>query len=117
WLYRIAFNNALSRRRRKRTDLSIEQSREITGTDPEDRNEAPDVPLLREEEVSLVHIALDMLSDEHKSILVLREMDELAYEEIAEILSINIGTVRSRLSRARNQLKIHLEELQKKEQE
>ena len=116
WLYRIAFNNALSKRRRKRTDLSIEQSREITGTDPEDRSEAPEVPLLREEQVSLVHVALNLLSEEHRSILVLREMDELAYEEIAEILKINIGTVRSRLSRARNQLKIHLEELQKAEQ-
>ena len=113
WLYRIAFNNALSRRRRKRTDLSIEQSREITGSDPEDQSEAPDAPLLREENVSLVHVALEQLTDEHRSILVLREMDELAYEEIAEILSINIGTVRSRLSRARNQLKLHLEELQK----
>ncbi len=112
WLYRIAFNNALSRQRRKRNDLSIEQSREVTGSDPEDRLEPPDEPLLREERVSLVHRALDLLTEEHRSILVLREMEELAYEEIAEILGINIGTVRSRLSRARNQLKSHLVELQ-----
>ena len=112
WLYRIAFNNALSRQRRKRSELSIEQSREITGSDPEDRLESPEEPLLREERVSLVHHALDLLSQEHRAILVLREMDDLAYEEIAEILGINIGTVRSRLSRARNQLKIHLTELQ-----
>lgn len=112
WLYRIAFNNALSRQRRKRNDLSIEQSRDITGRDPEDRLEAPDEPLLREERVSMVHRALQMLTDEHRSILVLREMQERSYEDIAEILKINIGTVRSRLSRARNQLKIHLESLQ-----
>ena len=114
WLYRIAFNNALSRRRRKRNDLSIEQSREVTGSDPEDRLEPPDEPLLREERVSVVHLALGQLSDEHRHILVLREMEEMSYEEIAELLSINIGTVRSRLSRARNQLKIHLEDLQEK---
>lgn len=113
WLYRIAFNNALSRQRRKRHDLSIEQSREVTGSDPQDRLESPEEPLLREERVSLVHRALTMLTEEHRSILVLREMEEMSYEEIAEILTINIGTVRSRLSRARNQLKIQLEELQR----
>ena len=112
WLYRIAFNNALSRQRRKRSDLSIEQSREITGSDPQDRLEAPDEPLLREERVSMVHQALRMLTEEHRAILVLREMEEMSYEGIAEVLSINIGTVRSRISRARNQLKLHLEELQ-----
>ena len=113
WLYRIAFNNALSRQRRKRNDLSIEQSREITGSDPQDKLESPDEPLLREERVALVHRALQLLSEEHRSILVLREMEEMSYEDIAAILTINIGTVRSRLSRARNQLKVHLEDLQR----
>jgi RNA polymerase sigma-70 factor, ECF subfamily len=111
WLYRIAFNNALSRQRRRRGDLSIEQSREITGTDPEDRHEAPDEPMLRQERVEMVNIALEQLTDEHRRILVMREMEDRSYEEIAEQLKINIGTVRSRLSRARNQLKIQLEEL------
>lgn len=111
WLYRIAFNNALSRRRRRRGEMSIDQSREITGSDPEDRHESPDEPLLRQERVSLVTAALQQLTEEHRTILVMREMQELAYEEIAEILEINIGTVRSRLSRARNQLKLQLEEM------
>lgn len=109
WLYRIAFNNALSRQRRRRGDLSIEQSREITGSDPEDRQELPDEPLLREERVAMVNLALQQLTDEHRQILVMREMQEMSYEDIAEILEINIGTVRSRLSRARNQLKLQLE--------
>ena len=112
WLYRIAFNNALSRQRRKRGDISIEQNRETTGSDPEDQLESPDEPLLREERVALVHRALQLLTEEHRTILVLREMEEQSYEDIAEILQINIGTVRSRLSRARNQLKLQLEELQ-----
>ena len=89
----------------------------MTGGDPEDRLESPEEPLMREERVSLVHQALEMLTEEHRGILVLREMDELPYEEIASILEINIGTVRSRLSRARGQLKIHLEELQKAQDE
>lgn len=104
WLYRIAFNNALSRRRRRRADMSIEQSREVSGGEPEDRQEAPDEPLMRNERISMVKAAMAKLTEEHRHILVLREMQDMAYEDIAEILSINIGTVRSRLSRARNQL-------------
>ena len=110
WLYRIAFNNALSRRRRRRADVSIDQGRELTGREPEDRHEAPDEPLMREERVALVKAAMVRLTEEHRTILVLREMQEMAYEEIADILGINIGTVRSRLSRARNQLREFLEE-------
>ncbi len=98
WLYRIAFNNALSRRRRRRADMSIEQSREVTGGEPEDRQEAPDEPLLRNERVAMVKAAMNRLTEEHRHILILREMQDMAYEDIAEILSINIGTVRSRLS-------------------
>jgi RNA polymerase sigma-70 factor, ECF subfamily len=111
WLYRIAFNNALSRRRKRRVDASIEQGREATGGDPVDRHEAPEEPLLRQERVATVTAALQRLSEEHRAILVLREMQDLPYEEIAEILSINIGTVRSRLSRARNQLHDLLKEM------
>ena len=109
WLYRIAFNNALSRGRRRRAELSIEQSRELTGTDPEDRTESPDQPLMRQEKIAIVHAALQQLTEEHRAILVLREMQDTSYEDIADILGINIGTVRSRLSRARNQLKLQLE--------
>ncbi len=113
WLYRIAFNNALSRRRKRRGEISIEQNREITGSDPQDAQESPDEPLLRQERVALVHRALARLTEEHREILVLREMEDFSYEEIADILDINLGTVRSRLSRARNQLKIHIEDLQR----
>jgi RNA polymerase sigma-70 factor (ECF subfamily) len=58
-----------------------------------------------------------MLTDEHRTILVLREMQEFSYEEIAEVLDINLGTVRSRLSRARGQLKMVLEQLESPELE
>ena len=112
WLYRIAFNNALSRQRKKKADVSLDHTREAGGTDPEDRHEPPDEPMLREERVHLVHEALNKLSEEHRAVLVLREMQDTSYEDIAEILSINIGTVRSRLSRARAQLKTNLEEIE-----
>ncbi len=49
------------------------------------------------------------LSEDHRIILDLREMQEMSYEDIAETLDISIGTVRSRLSRARNALKSELD--------
>jgi len=109
WLYRIAFNYALARRRRHRGHLSLEESREVSGSEPKSKTESPDSQMSRNEDVKLVHLALAQLSEDHKSILVLREMEDMAYEEIAEVLEISIGTVRSRLNRARFALKQQLE--------
>jgi RNA polymerase sigma-70 factor, ECF subfamily len=116
WLYRIAFNVALSRHRRRRSRISIDQSREVSGTEPVDDGELPDEPMLRSERVDLVRRALAQLTDQHRAILVLREMEECSYEAIAEILNISIGTVRSRISRARCQLKLALESMQNAEE-
>jgi len=109
WLYRIAFNFALARRRRKRGHLSLDESRENSGNEPVSSIDSPDHRLSRYEDVQLVHRALALLSEDHRSILVLREMEDLAYEEIADVLSISLGTVRSRLNRARAALKLQLE--------
>lgn len=111
WLYRIAFNTAISKRRRKRVEVSVEQTREVSGSEPLDEGDAPSDRLEREEQASQVHAALSELSEEHRSILVLREMEGCCYETIAEILDLPIGTVRSRLHRARSQLREQLKEV------
>ncbi|TWT73169.1 RNA polymerase sigma factor [Allorhodopirellula solitaria] len=111
WLYRVAFNIALSRKRRKRVKISLDTQREELGNDVVDRGEAVDANMIRQDEVSLVQAALSGLSEQHRGILVLREMNDASYDEIAEILDLSIGTVRSRLNRARKQLRISLEEL------
>ncbi len=116
WLYRIAFNSALTRRRRRRNRVSLEHARETVGLEIADDGDAVDEPMLRRERVSLVRQALGELTEEHRSILVLREMEDQSYENIAEILEISIGTVRSRLSRARRQLKVTLEAMQRAEE-
>ena len=116
WLYRIAFNSALTRRRRKRARVSLDQWRENNGLEVTYQGDAVDEPMLQRERVAMVREALAALSEDHRSILVLREMNEYSYEEIAEILEISIGTVRSRLSCARNQLKIVLEAMQRAEE-
>ncbi|QDT62143.1 ECF RNA polymerase sigma factor SigW [Stieleria bergensis] len=112
WIYRIAFNSALTRQRKKRAKISLDQIREEKGMEVVGDHATVDEPMLRDERVQMVRQAIDTLTHEHRQILILREMDEFAYEEIAEILQISIGTVRSRLSRARNQLKLAIESME-----
>ena len=100
WLYRIAFNSALTRRRRRKNRVSLDHARETVGLEIADDGDGVDEPMLRQERVVLVRQALAQLTEEHRSILVLREMEDQSYENIAEILEISIGTVRSRLCRA-----------------
>ncbi len=111
WLYRIAFNKAISRKRRKRVEASVDKNRDEVGIEPVASGDAPGDQMIRDEQAKLVHRALGLLTDEHREILVLREMDGCDYEQIAELLTINVGTVRSRLHRARTQLKERLQEL------
>lgn len=111
WLYRIAFNAAVSRGRRKRPEASVEVHREASGGEPIDESEDAGERLLRQERAEQLQAALDGISEEHRAILVLREMEGFCYEEIAEVLDLPVGTVRSRLHRARLQLKSQLEQM------
>ena len=111
WLYRIAFNVSVSRRRRKRPELSVDAAREATGMEPVAGGDTPEEHLEREESIRQVRLALAALDEANRAILVLREIDGLSYEEIASILDLPLGTVRSRLHRARLQLRHELKEL------
>ncbi|HYW80428.1 MAG TPA: sigma-70 family RNA polymerase sigma factor [Thermoguttaceae bacterium] len=111
WLYRIAFNLAVTHRRRKRPTVSVEQVRETSGTEPMDTDDGPGDRMMREERCGQVRQAMDKLSQEHRMVLVLREVDGCCYETISEILELPVGTVRSRLHRARLQLREQLEEV------
>ncbi|MCA9196469.1 MAG: sigma-70 family RNA polymerase sigma factor [Pirellulaceae bacterium] len=105
WLYRIALNNWISRTRRTKKQQSIQHAMEVAGEEPVSANSAPDQPLERRERVELVQQAIAQLEDEQRMVIVLREIEGCDYEQIAEILEIPLGTVRSRLHRARLQLK------------
>lgn len=109
WLYRIGFNASISFRRKRRPILSVDPQRDEQGIEPVDRHESPEAPMQRAERVAQVQQALQQLSEEHRRILVLREMDGHDYEAISDMLDLPIGTVRSRLHRARLQLKEALE--------
>jgi RNA polymerase sigma-70 factor (ECF subfamily) len=117
WLYRIARNVALSRQRRRRPMASVDHAKESAGDEPLDAGEGPEDVVLSKERVEHVQAALADLGDEHRQILVLREIEGCAYEEIAEILDLPVGTVRSRIFRARVQLKEKLTSLQGEEAE
>lgn len=105
WLYRIAFNVAVSYRRRKRAEISVEELRESGAGDPPTSGADVTHRMEQAEQVARVHAALRRLTDDHRVVLVLRELEGCCYETIAKILQVPVGTVRSRLHRARAQLR------------
>jgi RNA polymerase sigma-70 factor (ECF subfamily) len=109
WLYRIALNIAISEHRRRRARTASEQHRSLREEGLGERSNGPDERLLRDERVAQVRQALDSLSPEHRTILVLREMENCDYDEIASLLAVPVGTVRSRLHRARLELRKHVQ--------
>ena len=111
WLYRVAFNIAISRSRKKRPRVSLEQVQDASGAEPSDESETATETMERLERADQVHIALQKLTDEHRAILVLREMEGCCYDTIASMLDLPVGTVRSRLHRARSQMREYLKEL------
>ena len=108
WLCSIAYNRALSDLRRKsRTNLSLDEIDEkFDGTfDVVDKTMQPVETMLHIEARSEVHRVLNNLKPTHSDILKLRDLQDQSYEEIAEELDIPVGTVRSRLHRARKSFK------------
>jgi RNA polymerase sigma-70 factor (ECF subfamily) len=112
WLYRIALNLSLSWKRKQRPTMSVDQARELSGAEPPDHHGArPEHAMDQEERAGQVRRALIQLSDEHRQVLVLREMEGASYETISEMLDVPLGTVRSRLHRARIELREQLRDV------
>ncbi|GAB4140583.1 MAG: RNA polymerase sigma factor RpoE [Planctomycetaceae bacterium] len=112
WLFRIAMNAAISQKRKTRRVIgSIDAAREKAGVEPIDSHPVshPSHSLEVTEQQALVRQGLAQLSEDFRTVLVLKEMEGLKYDEIAEIVNCPIGTVRSRIHRARIELKQKLE--------
>lgn len=105
WLYRIAFNLAMSHARRGHKTASLDGRKSLSGDEPMDGAPTAEAGVLEQERAELVHAALAELTLDYRQILVLREIDGCRYDEIAEILDLPVGTVRSRLFRARLQMR------------
>ena len=109
WLYRIAMNLALSHRRRRRLTDSLDSAKENMGGEPVAQQPTAAQTLIELERAEQLQQALLQLNEGHRQILVLRELEGCSYETISEILETPVGTVRSRLFRARMQLKTELQ--------
>jgi RNA polymerase sigma-70 factor, ECF subfamily len=114
WIYRIVINQARNRqrwwRRRHRADqVSLDEHLQQFG-DLESKNDpdTPDRTLARKETAARIWAALDHLPFDQRTALILREIDGLRYDEIAYSLGIAVGTVKSRLTRARQALRDEL---------
>lgn len=115
WIYRIAINQARNRhrfwRRRHRADqVSLDAHLAIHGDFPSRGELGPDSVLAQKELAGQLQRALDHLPFDQRTAIVLREVDGLSYEEIAFSLGVAVGTVKSRLTRARQALRMELRE-------
>ena len=116
WLYTIAKNLANTelrkRKRRKITLLSQfskdDKTYELPSNDPE-----PGQEIQTDIVNKIIKDAVDQLSEKFKIVIVLRDIQGLSYEDISEIINVPIGTVKSRINRARLQLQVELKHLKK----
>ena len=107
WLYRLTNNICVDMLRRRRETIPIESDNdegEATELPLPDERWSPEVLAERAEDVRAVRSAMAALSPEYREILTLREIGGLSYEELADALHLEVGTVRSRLNRARKKL-------------
>ena len=114
WLYRIARNVATSRvRRQKINSGSLDQLRDDAGFEPLDTRDqsAPEHQILQAEAIQRLQAALKEIPEEFRQPLILKELDGMSYEEIGHIMDVPIGTVRSRIFRARQELLERLKRL------
>ena len=105
WLYRIAANAAknylVAKGRRPRSDASIEDAEAFDEFGLSSDSGSPEAIAMGNELVSVVDAAMQALPEELRAALTLRELEGLSYDDIAEVLGCPVGTVRSRIFRAR----------------
>lgn len=106
WLYRLATNTCIDfiRRKKRRAPvlqtISLDQEDHPTVSLSDHRN-SPEETVFQNDTRQTILNALNSISQEHREILLQREIDGLSYQEIADILNLELGTVKSRIARAR----------------
>ncbi len=120
WLYRIAVNSAKKALMDMKRDPLVSESSLRTDEDGEETSraeneltdgETPEALLASKEIAAAVNSAIEALSDDLRQAITLREIEGLSYEEIAEVMNCPIGTVRSRIFRARDAIAARLKPL------
>lgn len=110
WLARIAMNLLASDRRKKRLENQVDREGFEMAIDSVGQHNGPEANLEQNETQRCVREAISMLDEERRTVLLLRDFDGMDYEAIAATLEIPVGTVRSRLHRARLELKSILQQ-------
>ncbi len=119
WIYRIAINQAMNqkrwwRRRHRDETISLDITRgqgDTLGNLLPGRASSPEAQAISSERERCIMRALDEIKQEYRIALILREIEELSYEEIAQTLGISIGTVKSRIARGREELRRRVRDL------
>jgi RNA polymerase sigma-70 factor (ECF subfamily) len=104
WLYRIARARAFRALRKERPQPQLIDDTDLIATEAEDGE-------FSEEDAKRIHLALDRLSAEHREVLLLRFIQDLPYEEIAQVTGSHLGTVKSRIHFAKRLLRKEMERM------
>lgn len=111
WLYTVCYNTAIDEIRRKKgkdtlsTDTAMNDKDESFIQNIESKEPNPEEMLLKKEKSQILLEAINELSEQHKDLIILRDINSLSYNEIAEITNQSLGTVKSGISRARKNLR------------
>jgi len=106
WVYRLTVNTCLDGlRKRRKVPLSLDHVLESGASFEAGTGDSPEQCALSLESAEDIQRAINALSDDHKQVVILRDINGLTYEEIAYSLDISIGTVKSRLNRGRQRLR------------
>lgn len=105
WIFRILKNSFLSSRSGLERKMTVAMESEQDGSELAAERETPETILIERSNRQLVQRAIDELPAHYREVLLLCEVEEMSYQQIAETLSIPIGTVMSRLARARRAIR------------
>ncbi len=116
WLYRIAVNTAKNyltaqNRRPPNSDVDVSDAEYYTSGDALHDIATPERVLLKNELKTRIFQAIEELPDELRTAITLRELEDMSYEQIADVMACPVGTVRSRIFRAREAIERHIKEL------
>lgn len=110
WLYRIAYNTCIDELRRRRGVVSLDSLRDDGFDVPDEKATNAYERLAQQERYALLQSAVEKLPEDQRAVLILRDFQQLSYDEMAETLKQPVGTIKSRLNRAREKVKKLIEQ-------
>ena len=106
WVYRVTMNTCLDELRKKKNKQTASLDGLLdSGWSPSDDCDTPEHHAIAEEKREAIHKAIADLPEDMRSAIVLRDIEGFSYDEISDMLSINVGTIKSRISRGREKLR------------